>query len=159
MNHLNGLNAKNYGFTLIELMLVISIIGILAAIAIPSYRDYIDESKAAEGPLLAKPVEVAVNNYYDRWGTLPADNTAAGLPSPASLRGEWVASIEVSDGMICVKYSDASRLKDDRGHFVLLPAISTNYPTGAILWIRNHEDIPEDYSVQGDYINITNACV
>src|ERR1700691_3105265 len=93
------------GFTLIELMFVVGIIGILAAVAIPAYQDYVVRAKASEGFLLAGEVQRAVSEYYDRWGRLPVDNAAAGLPESTATRGKAVASIEVKQGALEVRYS------------------------------------------------------
>ena len=60
------------GFTVIELMLVIGVIGVLAAIAIPQYQSYVVRAKVAEGFELAAPVMRGIAAYYDRWGALPA---------------------------------------------------------------------------------------
>lgn len=73
------------GFTLIELMIVVAIIGILAAIALPAYQDYTKRSYVAEGLSLAQTAKTALAEYYASHGTFPVDNSSAGLPAPASL--------------------------------------------------------------------------
>ena len=74
------------GFTFIELMIVITIIGVLAAIAIPNYTVYRNRARYTEVMTLVEPVKKTVGEYYDRWGEFPKDNTSAGLPSRSLCR-------------------------------------------------------------------------
>ena len=96
------------GFTLIELMIVIAIIGILAAIAIPAYQDYTIRSKVSEGLNLAGAAKLAVAETYDSKGGFPSQGNASyGLPVAASIAGNYVASVAAaaSTGVITITYN------------------------------------------------------
>ena len=84
------------GFTLIELMIVIAIIGILAALAIPAYQDYLIRSQASEGLAMASAAKASVAEYYANKGAWPADNSAAGIGTAADIQGKYVSSITIS---------------------------------------------------------------
>jgi type IV pilus assembly protein PilA len=88
------------GFTLIELMIVVAIIAILAAIAIPAYQDYIVRSQVSEAATLASGAETAVAEYYQNKGTAPTTNALAGIAGAASIGGSYVATVTIGAGGI-----------------------------------------------------------
>jgi type IV pilus assembly protein PilA len=86
------------GFTLIELMIVVAIIAILAAIALPAYQDYVARSQVSEAMSLTSGARTAVAEYYAERGDWPTGNAAAGLAAEASITGRYVRQVEVGSG-------------------------------------------------------------
>lgn len=121
------MNAQK-GFTLIELMIVVAIIGILAAIAIPAYQNYTKRAHVSEGLSLAGGAKTAVAEFYSSKNYYPANNTSAGLAAATSITGNAVTSVTVTNGLIEIVYN--SKVDGTNNKLDLSPITST----GGVKW-------------------------
>lgn len=118
------MKAIQKGFTLIELMIVIAIVGILAAVALPAYQDYTARAQMSEALTLAEGQKAAVVEYYSDNGTFPASNTSAGIAPASTITGKYVKSVTVlgtaTSAVIISTMKSSGVNKDIQGKTLLL---------------------------------------
>ena len=121
------------GFTLIELMIVVAIIAILAAIAIPAYQDYLVRSQVSEGAVLGSGAETALAEFYSNTGHFPASNVSAGVATAASVTGKYVLSVDsyTKPGIIQAVYGNQANAAITGSTLALSAIVS---PGNTISW-------------------------
>jgi type IV pilus assembly protein PilA len=143
------MKAMQKGFTLIELMIVVAIIGILAAIAIPAYQDYTVRSQVTEGLNLAGAVKASVAETLAQEGAWPVANADAGIN--AQIEGKYVSDIQVRTGTIDITYSSANGKQANAAIDTLVlsivPWLSANQD---ITWVCGNKATPGAALVQAD---------
>lgn len=142
---------SSQGFTLIELMIVIAIMGILSTIALPSYQDRVIRAQIQEAFHLAEFAKEGVEEYYKTAQKLPGDNATAGLPAPEKIIGNYVDGLAISNGGV-IEISLGSRgNKNIQGKTVSLrPAIVEDAPMVPIAWVVGYASVPKGMTVQGE---------
>jgi len=126
------------GFTLIELMIVVAIIGILAAIAIPAYQDYTIRAQVSEGLNLSGGAKVAVTEFWQDRGDWPADNEDAGLADPTDINGKYVTGVEVAGDTITVTYGNAAHTQLLANNTITMVAADAG---GSVTWTCSSTDL------------------
>jgi type IV pilus assembly protein PilA len=135
------------GFTLIELMIVVAIIAILAAIAISQYQDYVIRSQVSEGSSLADGMKTAIAEFYNNNGRLANNagtpNVSYGLSLSTSIVGSYVASVGTSGGKVTAHFSNVAPFKSNSAINNLTLVFSPVPNAGSISWnCNNHAGTP-----------------
>ncbi|WP_118833209.1 pilin [Neisseria meningitidis] len=143
------MNTLQKGFTLIELMIVIAIVGILAAVALPAYQDYTARAQVSEAILLAEGQKSAVTEYYLNHGIWPANNSSAGVASSASdIKGKYVQSVIVANGVVTAEMKSTGVNKEIKGKKLSLWAKRQN---GSVKWFCG-QPVTRDANAKDDAV-------
>ncbi len=132
------------GFTLIELMIVVAIIGILAAIALPAYQDYTVRAQVTEGMNLGSGAKSSVSEFFQDRGAWPVNNDQAGLDAtPTNIKGKYVLSVTVTaGGIVTVVYGiDAHATLLAGKNLTLTPANAG----GSVTWTCASATLPDKH--------------
>ncbi|MBT2143286.1 MULTISPECIES: pilin [unclassified Rhodanobacter] len=131
------------GFTLIELMIVVAIIAILAAIAIPAYQDYLIRAQVTEGMSLASGAKSAVWDFVSNTGRLPATNQSAGLAKSTLITGSYVSSVDLAPaGQITVAFKAPRANLSIQNQVLILSAVTH---AGSITWTCTPSTLDNKY--------------
>lgn len=134
--------SRQQGFTLIELMIVVAIIGILAAIAIPMYQNYTIKAEVTEGINLAGGQKAAVTEYYADHGTFPSSNSLAGIATDTSITGKYVTQVQVgSNGVITATFGNKANSNLNGKTIELAPTANG----GSVSWTCKSASLPGKY--------------
>lgn len=137
---------RRSGFTLIELMIVLAIIAILAAIAIPAYQDYLIRAQVAEGLTLADGSKTALVEYYANHGDFPTSQASAGLPTEVhDISGKYVGYVNATQrkGMILVHFDNTDGQQANIKIAGLQLGLSAVTSAGSISWSCTNPNITD----------------
>ncbi|EMT4187988.1 pilin [Neisseria gonorrhoeae] len=145
------MNTLQKGFTLIELMIVIAIVGILAAVALPAYQDYTARAQVSEAILLAEGQKSAVAGYYLNNGKWPENNDKAGVASASDIKGKYVKEVKVEKGVVTAQMASTGVNKEIQGKKLSLWGRREN---GSVKWFcgqpvqrndaKDNDDVTKD---------------
>ncbi|EMU1361283.1 pilin [Neisseria gonorrhoeae] len=153
------MNTLQKGFTLIELMIVIAIVGILAAVALPAYQDYTARAQVSEAILLAEGQKSAVTEYYLNNGIWPENNDKAGVASASKIIGKYVKSVTVTNGVVTAQMKPSgvnNEIKDKR------LSLWARRQDGSVKWFcgqpvkrddKANDDVTDDATAGNDKID------
>ena len=140
LEELQAMKKMQQGFTLIELMIVVAIIGILAAIAIPAYQDYTIRAQVSEGMNLAAAAKAAVAEDFLNEGEAPTDRTDAGMTAvPADTQGKYVDQVTVANGAIIIRFGNEANQVIDQQTLGLTPYESVDL---SVIWRCGAAPVP-----------------
>lgn len=135
--------SNNQGFTLIELMIVVAIIGILAAVGLPAYQDYTVRAQVSEALVLSGALKLSINEYYSIRGSWPANNSTIGISD--SIGGSYVTSITSSTGQIIIVFGNKAHQKlvtPGQNILTITPAIKLINNNSIVSWVCGYAPAP-----------------
>ena len=141
---------KNAGFTLIELMIVISIIGILAGIAVPNYQDRIIRAQLTEALEIAKSLKPAIDAFYVQNHRFPKNNQEAGIPGPEHLIGNFTTKVGLEDGALHITLGNKINAHVTDQVITVRPAFVKASPNSPICWLCGNSPAVEGMQAQGE---------
>ena len=140
---------KGQGFTLIELMIVVAIIGILASVALPAYTTYTTRAQVSESLTITDELKSSVGEYYKFKGVFPANNAVAGIPAAKLLQGNYVSQIELEEGAFHVMLGNNVHAALQGKILSIRPIVVKGSPASPFSWVCGGGNIPEAMEAKG----------
>lgn len=140
---------QNSGFTLIELMIVVAIIGILSTMAVPTYQNSVIRTQVSEALNLSTSIKAAVTEYYQMRKHFPTNNQTLGLADSQHFMGNFVTAISVEDGAIHIHLGNRINALAKGKVLSLRPATVSSHPENPISWVCGYAEVVDGMSAAG----------
>ena len=149
-NALGGFRLIDSGFSLIEMMMVISVIAILALIALPTMMDKLVRDQITEALPLAELATGPVSAGWATTKTFPADNAAAGLPEADRIVSNWISAVSIKDGAVNLTFGNRANGSLKGKTLTLRPAVVEDLPIVPVSWVCGQAAAPNRMTLKGE---------
>ena len=146
---MNGMHKRLFGFTMVEMAMVLGVIAILALMAVPSYMEKIVRDQILEAMPLADIAKGPVAVAWAAGGPLPDDNKAAGLPAADKIVSNLVSSVQVDKGAVQITFGNRANSAIRGKTLSLRPAVVADAPIVPVAWVCGNAPAPDKMTVKG----------